>query len=214
MKHFFATLYFAVLATVFLPITARAANGLWVSLVAGVNASTLTYHGNDAPSNTTRQLGLLGGASSTVHFSDNVALRVEVLYSEKGETRERTNVQGVRAEYTTSLAYIDIPATAMILFSGKRIRPYFFTGPVLSTRVGTVRATINGEKQQVEDNAIEPLDIGITFGIGARLPIGWNAVEVDMRYTSGLTNTDNISTTPWERQHSVFSLTARYSFSL
>lgn len=213
MKHLLATAYFLFCATVVLPTTTRAASGLWVSIVAGMNASTFTYSESNAP-NDKWKIGILGGASAALQFSDNIALRVEGLYSEKGSTVTTTDIHGVRSEYTTTLSYIDIPINAVVLLSGKRITPYLFAGPVFSIKAGEARTTINGQELPQGDAAIKPLDMGATFGIGVRIPVGQAAIELDTRYTAGLLYIDDNSTLPWDRQHSTLSLTARYSFAL
>lgn len=203
------------LSIAFFPSATQAENGLQVSLVAGLNTSTLTYHGDDAPNSNNWRLGVLGGIGCAVYFSENIGIRAEGLYCQKGYTLQTTNDKGIHAEYTTTFAYIDIPITGIVLLPGKRVTPYLFAGPVFGIKVGDAKTTVNGAELRVESDNIKALNVGATLGIGTSIPVGSNAIGFDARYTAGLANIDKeTATTPWERRHTTLSFTARYSFSL
>ena len=133
------------------------------------------------------KLGLAGGALVQVPLSDNMAFRVEALYSQKGAKYEAGgNTAKVNMDYieVPLLVMFQIPTTGSVL-------PFLLGGGYLGYLM-SAKITNGGPDVNVKDDC-NSLDYGIMVGAGALIN---NMIEICARYSMGLgtvvKNPDNI----------------------
>lgn len=170
-------------------------------LKAGLN--TAFFSGDDAV-NSDPRLGFVGGITSQFPLTPSVAIQLEALYSQKGETYE--NMSGL--DEVTKLAYLEIPASVRLsvplgdlLEGGVTLGGYL--GVPLSSEV------------EVDGEDASDLDANLDFGPLVGVDIGSGPVYVDARYTFGLTDAiefDPVRGSDLDLKNQVVSLTFGYRF--
>ena len=170
-------------------------------LKAGLN--TAFFSGDDA-NNSDPRLGFVGGITSRFPLTPSVAIQLEALYSQKGETYE--NMSGL--DEVTKLAYLEIPASVRLsvplgdlLEGGVTLGGYL--GVPLSSEV------------EVDGEDASDLDANLDFGPLVGVDIGSGPVYVDARYTFGLTDAiefDPVRGSDLDLKNQVVSLTFGYRF--
>jgi len=129
-------------------------------------------------------------------LSENVALRFEPMYLQKGAKQEGSD-QGVNFEVELKGATLEVPALIKISLGTSTTRPYLIAGPtigfVLSAKQ-SVKATGPGVNIDQEDDIkdlVKSIDFGVAFGAGVSFPAGNNSVFVEGRYALGLNNVND-----------------------
>jgi len=149
--------------------------------------------------------GTAGYTSATlVSFGGFVTYKVdpinivgEVLYDQKGCT----------AVNTLTLGYlgINVLASYPIPMEGD-LKPMVFAGPSVGFLMSASAAGVDVK------SGYGGTDFGIIFGAGASYKLGTGAILLDVRYSLGLANIDNPTTTSQTNQ--VFSVCVGYAFDL
>ncbi|QHT68589.1 PorT family protein [Rhodocytophaga rosea] len=157
----------------------------------GVNISD--FNGDVANNNI--QLGFSGGAMLTYSVVNTFGISVEALYSQKGAKFENAAYGSERMNFNRRINYIEVPVLARyFLNKNGDFRPNLFIGPdfgfKLSAKDANRELTSGTARPDVDiSNAINPVDVGITGGIG----LNFSVIEsmrflIDARYTYGLTD--------------------------
>lgn len=174
-----------------------------IGLVGGVNLANLRVDPKLEGPDLSNRLGFGAGGVLEFGLSENVALRFEPIFLQKGAkqkgsqqlTDEQGNVLGtVDVELTIKASFIEVPALLKIALGTKSTRPYIAVGPtvglLLSNKV-SIKASglgVNVEDEQDLKDESKSIDFGVTFGAGLTFAAGSNSVFFEGRYALGLTN--------------------------
>lgn len=186
----------------------------------GLNVSDFT--GDVANNNV--QLGVATGAMLTYSVVNTFGISLEALYSQKGARFEnqpaitQVGTQGQRFNFNRRVNYIEVPVLARyFLNKNGDFRPNLFLGPDFGFKLSAKdvnRELSTGAEQPDMDisNVINPVDVGITGGIG----LNFSVIErtrflFDVRYTYGLSD---ITETPGKLSNSVINFTFGMSFGI
>ena len=193
------------------PASAQASFGV----KAGLNVSN--FVGDDANGSEAR-LGFVGGLTSRLAVNPSVALQLEALYSQKGDTFDAIVLEGARDyQIDTRIDYLEIPASLRL---GVPLSPLLDAGVSLGGYVGVPLSSslsVDGDVpsdvvRDVEDIDLDPAtDYGVLIGVD----IGSGPFYVDGRYTLGLagaTDNDPVFGLDLDRKNSVASFTFGYRF--
>ena len=126
------------------------------------------------------------GAVADYYCSENISLRAEVLYANKGTTIKAKNND---PEFNLRTSSIDIPLLFKYEFGTDR-KLYLVAGPTFAY---TLTSKLKTEINNIEFNAdlkslTEKIDIGATFGAGFNFPIKTGKIFFEARYNMGFTN--------------------------
>jgi opacity protein-like surface antigen len=166
----------------------KGATDFFASVTDGVN--TLDLSGDIGDSRT----GFAGGGFATAHFSDVFALRLELLYTQKGGTGP-VNVMfngspAGTADVTFKADYIEIPVLAVAsLPTAGKTKVNVFGGPSIGFKTGAkVKVEFQGESdEQDNSDGMESTDFGFAAGAGLSFATSPRVhLVADGRYTFGL----------------------------
>jgi hypothetical protein len=168
---------------------ADAARKRWdVGLHGGPNVAGI-YGVDEDSLGASNRSGFAIGVYMTKWLGDNMGVRLEALYSQKGAVRKERDEPDV----TAKLDYIDFPL--MLLFSREltqnKLFGHFYVGPALSLRVN---AEFEGPANTSE--SLSDITTGWDFGGALGLAFAFRAarrldVTLDLRYTVGFKSIDN-----------------------
>jgi hypothetical protein len=173
------------------PQTLRRRQVVSIGPKIGVNLSDL----NGDVNNHSLQPGISAGAMLTYSVVNTFGISVEALYSQKGAKFKNTAYNGASNNFNRRLNYIEVPVLARyFLNKSGDFRPNLFIGPDFGFKLNAKdvnRKITNGADQPNQDvsEAITPVDVGITAGIGLNFAV----VEkmrflIDARYTYGFSD--------------------------
>jgi hypothetical protein len=179
----------------------------------GLNLAT--FNGKDANQlgNLSSKAGLYIGGFFNYHFTELFALQPEIAFTMKGAD---ATVNGANVTYTAN--YIEIPVLLKfyIPIEGSRtIKPSLFAGPAFAFNVASSgEVTENGTSTTIDlSNDTKSFDFGLAFGGGVGFLVGRGLLDFSLRYTLGITTTDN-SPSNLSITNGVFAIIANYGFSL
>lgn len=163
-----------------------------LGVVAGANI--FTFGGSDA-SGVTSRTAFYAGAALTIPLGANAFVEPQLLYSAEGakmtvfDSTLATNVTG-----TFKLAYLRVPVLFGLNFgSAGGVRPRIYAGPAIGIKAScNLEASAMGTSVSSSctdvDLKMKGVDLGVTGGGGATIPVGRGTISVDARYTLGLTD--------------------------
>jgi len=177
----------ALVTLVLAPAIAAAQSSTTFGVKAGLTAATVKV--DDSEGSFKRLLGAVGGVFIGHNLSDNLALQVEGLASQRGT---KTNF-GSGAETTYRLTYIDVPVLARFgntTTNGTHF--HVFTGPQFSFLMSAKEST-DGVSGSIDlKDELTSSDIGWTVGAG----VEQGSLSLDARYTLGLKNINGSPSDP------------------
>ncbi|MDZ7694951.1 MAG: porin family protein [Balneolaceae bacterium] len=149
--------------------------------------------------------GFVFGLSLGFPLTDAFMVQPEILYIEKGS---RETVQETGTEFNLTLDYVEVPVLAkyQLLDSGT-IRPNIYAGPYAAFLIenhSDIEQPNSSEfspdqlVQQAKDS-----EFGAILGAGADLHFTFNTMSVDLRYSTGLSNVFDVSTSQTIRNGSL-----------
>ena len=103
-------------------------------------------------------------------------LRVEALYTMKGVTNGST---------TVALDYVEVPVLAKVAFGGESVTPFLYSGPSAGLKISAKRKDPSGDLDY--GDSIHGVEASWVFGGGLEFAAGGRAIQLDVRYTRGLT---------------------------
>ncbi len=180
---------------------------------AGLNFATLTEADDDVFVQSSRRLGLIGGAWVRVVQRDAFSFQVEGLISEKGLKFEVQD-DGVEFSGDIRIRYFEVPLLARVDLgaAGGSGRFYLLGGAAPAFRLGDGRVTFEAEGQEesrdIEDltgEALKSFDLGLVAGAG----VEFGRALVEGRYTHGRLVTGEGDDSPKNR---VFSVLVGFRF--
>jgi hypothetical protein len=185
--------------------------------IGGLNIST--FNGKDANQlgNLSSKTGVYIGGFLNYRFSELFALQPEVVYTMKGADAT-VNINDVNANLTYSANYIEIPVLLKfyIPISGARtVKPSLYVGPAFAFNVSSnVTVSANNQTQTVDmSSSTKGFDFGVAFGGGVGFVLGKDLLDISVRYTLGITTTDN-SPSNLSVTNGVFAIIAGFAFGI
>jgi len=202
MRNFMKVL--VVMAIALISYTATAQFGA----KGGLGASSLLLKDND--DNLTAEAGNAGfsfhfGGGYEIDFSDQLSFEPALLLTQKKSSFDLNTL------VTFNLLYIEMPLNMKFYFLdlGDSSRLYGLGGGslgfLMSAKRDNDKLNIGGK---TNDN-LKPLDVGINFGAGAQF---FDALNVDLSASIGVTNLSNDITNGLKNKNSVVRLTVTYQF--
>ena len=153
------------------------------------------------------QQGATAGVSLSIDINRVVGLRTGVRYAGKG-TNMTIDLSGPffgsvpTFEASMRFAYLELPFLLALTIPSGRARgvgPYFLLGPVVGARVECgIEVSYQGQTQTAtcadDDDDLEldtaPVELGLLFGAGVRIPAGPVRATLEFGYNVGLTDVD------------------------
>ena len=120
-------------------------------------------------------------------LSQNIALRLEPMYLQKGADIEW---EGYEGEFIIKLSCLEVPLMFKYSLSSDNINPYFMAGPSIGFNLSakTEASSIGvSEETDIKDET-QSIDFSLDFGAGVSAPMGNNSIFLEARYALGLTN--------------------------
>ena len=177
------------LISTFLLSDADAVRKRWdVGVHGGANIAGIYGVDEDSLGSNNRN-GFAIGIYGTKWIGENLGVRLEAMYSQKGATRRDPG----EPEVTAKLDYIDIPLTVLFSreLSRRKFYGHFYVGPTLSFRVHAEYDDTTGTAENLDD-ITESYDFSGALGVAFALrAIERLDVTLDLRYTVGFVSIDN-----------------------
>ena len=163
----------------------------------GVNYSTFNN-----TNNTEYKAGVLAGVFANISIpATPMAVQPEILYAQYGSNFEDTDAK-------FSVDYIQVPVLAKFAFGPPKspVVPEVFFGPYAGFKVNS---ELQGQNVSVEsDDFFESTDLGVAVGAGVNI----SRINLEFRYTAGLTNVVANPDFEDDQKNGAFSLTAGIRF--
>lgn len=152
-----------------------------------------------------------GGLYVELGFTRYLAVRSELLFSQKGAT-----VDTGQGELTLKTNYLELPVVLVgQLPFARSYSPHLLAGPALSLKLYERRGA-PGFSVDADETAFERTDAGVMVGAGASLG-GPGRLQVEVRYILGLRDVTQTVTTqpldetlPTDGTNGVWSIVARF----
>lgn len=179
----------STLALVFLTASLSQAQ-VGFGIKGGVNFANVG--GADAPPNSKTLTGFAAGGYLEISLPMLFTIQPEVLYSQKGFTADE-NFLGTNVKVTGSLNYLEIPVLLKYSLPVPVVKPSLYAGPamgILLSAKGKAEAAGQSQEEDIKSQTANT-DFGLVLGASANVAI----INVDVRYTLGLTTIDKNGTT-------------------
>lgn len=137
---------------------------------AGVGLTNFSTDPDVGGSSGTR---FMGGAALELDLAESVYFQPEVLYTSYAQSGA-----------TSSLDYLAVPMLLKAKFAAGAVSPFLVAGPALGLRLSSATGSV-----------YKSINFSLDFGGGLEIPAGSVAVTLDVRYSLGLTNTLDTTTT-------------------
>ncbi len=195
---------------------AAGAVGIEKGVKAGVNLASFRGEFADLADPEIRA-GFVGGAFAAFGFAPDLAVQVEVLFSQKGAkfTGEETDELGDPLgayESVVKTNYLEVPVLLRgTLLRHSPVRPMYYIGPTAGISLGgTVETDLAGAADQdLED--LKAVDLGLALGAGVGFDLGGRKLTAEFRYTTGFADIHDLAGNA-ESVNSVFSFLAGIAF--
>jgi opacity protein-like surface antigen len=197
-------------------VAAQAGGGIVAKgIKAGVNIAGV--RGSDTDSHHKSRIGFVGGGFLTYAFTPALAIQPEVLYSQKGYKWEDGS-----CKETGKYDYIEIPILLKYMFQMQgSTTPSLYAGVapafLMSAKVewedcewGDGLILGNSGSEDIKDYT-KSTDFGFVFGGGVDFALGTGLLMFDVRYTLGLTETDDTDYN-WDEKNKAITIMAGYGF--
>jgi len=151
---------------------AQGEEGLSFGVKAGVSAGSFLNEDVDSG----RRIGLTAGGFMDYPLTSALDLRVEVLYTMKGVTNGST---------TVALDYVEVPVLGRFAFASGGVTPVLYSGPSAGLKVSAKAKSSSGDFDY--GDLVHGVEASWVFGGSLGFAAGERAIELDVRYTLGLT---------------------------
>ena len=163
----------------------------YIGVVGGLNIANLRgddEDGEDIDFSSRTVFGI--GGVLDLGLNENIALRLEPMYLQKGAEFDVTDPDLDSAQLKFKAAYLEVPVFLKFAFGTSATRPYVMAGPTIGFNLSS-KFDISAPGINVEvdiDELTETIDFGFGLGGGVSFPMGNNSIFVEGRYTFGLTD--------------------------
>jgi len=178
---------FVVLLALFIALPASAQVKLGV--IGGANLANL--NGKDVDGEkidfSSRTAFGVGGVLD-VGLSENVSLRFEPMYLQKGTEFTDTDPDLGTATFAFKAGYLEVPALLKIALGTSSTRPYLMVGPSIGVNLSSkLKFSASGISAELDAKEItKSTDFGLAFGAGLSFPVSTSSIFVEGRYNLGL----------------------------
>ena len=166
-------------------------NKFSLGIIGGLNFADMHFPNNQGPDaqEISTRLGFGIGAVLDIRLSENIFVRIEPMYLQKGGKVEEGSDPVNQPEGQINLSYIEIPLLIQYTFEN-RIKPYLIAGSTLGYNLTSeMEFDLTGLKFKGDLKEVtEPFDLGLTFGGGVQAPVGIGTIFLEGRYSYGLIN--------------------------
>jgi opacity protein-like surface antigen len=185
-------LLLVVLLALFIALPAGAQHR--IGFVGGLNLANVSLDPDPDPGFDLKNRTAFGaGGVLDLRLAENVALRFEPMYLQKG-TKVEGNVDAVgKVEQTVKANYLEMPVLVKLALGTSTTKPYLMAGPTIGFLLSAKTITKAAGQEEEEDikEFVKDIDFGLDFGAGVSFPAGNNAIFVEGRYALGLTNVND-----------------------
>lgn len=212
-----------LLAALTLPATAQTTFGLKLGVqAADVSVDDGRDDNGDDNVEFEGRLGFLGGVTADIALTSGLAVRPELLYTQKGFRNlfggDDADIDG---DVSFRLDYLEVPL--LIAYTGRTASAFEFSveaGPTFAYRLAVdASCTGNGdlcegfdsdEVSEEFDDILEEIDLGLALGA----TVGSGPFGAGVRYTRGFSNVydSEVVDNGFEVTNSTFAATLRYRF--
>jgi outer membrane protein W len=180
---------FALLLAGLIAATATSA-GAQIDLGVRAGLSVSTFLGSQDPDFSSR-LNFTGGLTLRHDLSRNLSIQPEIVYAVKGAATE-TEIDGVPAEVSFSITYLEFPALIRYSFSPRSsISPVVAAGPSVAWNADArvrFRAVGSDLEFTESDDSVASFDMGVAAEAGVDVKWDLRTVSAAVRYTFGVTD--------------------------
>ena len=166
-------------------------NKFSLGIIGGLNFADMHFPNNQGPDaqEISTRLGFGIGAVLDIRLSENIFVRIEPMYLQKGGKIEEGSDPVNQPEGQINSSSIEIPILIQYTF-GNRIKPYLIAGPTVGYNLESdIEFDLTGLKFKGDLKEVtETFDLGLTFGGGVQVPVGFGIIFLEGRYTYGLLN--------------------------
>lgn len=130
----------------------------------------------------------LGGILD-LHLANNVTLRLQPMYLQKGAKLESDELPDL--EFKFKLSYVELPVLLKLALGKGASRPYLLAGPAvgfLSSAKIAVKASGTPEVAVDAKEFFKDIDFNLAFGAGLSFAAGKNVIFFEGRYALGIAN--------------------------
>jgi len=162
-----------------------------LGIIGGLNIANLNGEDADGSNIDFSSRTALGvGGILDIGLSENVALRLEPMYLQKGGKFDATDPDLGTATFTFKAGYLEVPAFLKIALGTNTTRPYLMAGPAIGVNLSPkVNLSASGVSLETDaDKITKSTDFGLGFGAGVSFPAGSSSIFVEGRYVLGLTD--------------------------
>ncbi len=192
----------AVALTVSVPAFAQQAG-----VKAGVNVSSVK-DSDDFEGDSSR-VGPIGGVWLRTAPAGRFSFQVEGLFSEKGFEMD-LEVLGILAKADMRIRYVEVPLLGRVDFggAGSGARVFALAGMAPAFKLAAhLTSDVHGEQQRDDvGDDVKAFDLGLAGAVG----IEWRRVQVEARYTHGLTSIPTDPDSDQTIRNRVFSVLAGF----
>lgn len=149
--------------------------------------------------------GLAIGAALQLKLASAFAIQPEVLFSCKGfklkeEFYDDYSGESIDITEKISFRYLEIPVLFQVLIpAGDAVIPQLYAGPAVAFKTGFAGKEEAGDEEELTDKEademselLKTVDFGITMGAGLGIKAGPGRLVLDIRFTLGLTDIQDI----------------------
>ena len=166
-------------------------NKFSLGIIGGLNFADMYFPNSQGldDQEITTLLGFGAGAVLDIRLSENILVRIEPMYLQKGGKIEEGTDPVNQPEGQIKSSYIEVPLLIQYTF-GNRIKPYLIAGPTVGYNLTSeIEFDLTGLKFTGDLKEVtETFDLGLTFGGGVQVPVGFGTIFLEGRYSYGLLN--------------------------
>ncbi len=185
VKHCLACLTLAACLT-----TPSADAQQWTGAIK-LGGATTNFRGHllVGPTTWQRVTGLSAAVAFGLHLGHGLLPQVELHYVQMG-AKTAVKYLGIPVWLQSDLAYLSIPLLAQYRLATRgTMHPRLFAGPFVAFQMSaylTLTPRDAGQSIVEQDQSVEPMDYGFTFGAGIDFEVASQLLTAEVRYTLGM----------------------------
>lgn len=162
-----------------------------VGMVGGLNLANMYFPNSQDPDDQeTTFLSRFGaGIVLDLRLSEHLFAHIQPMYLQKGCKIKEGNDPVNQPEGRIISGAVELPLLIQYRF-GKSVRPYLLAGPSFGYNLNSqIEFEITGLSFEGDMKEVtEVFDLGVSFGGGVQVPLGFGQIFMEGRYTHGLLN--------------------------
>lgn len=162
-----------------------------VGIVGGLNLASMDFPNSQEPDDqeTTIISRFGAGIVFDLQFSEHLYAHIQPMYLQKGCKIQEGNDPVNQPEGRIISAAVELPVLIQYRF-GSNVRPYLMAGPSFGYNLNSqIEFELTGLSFEGDmKDVTEVFDLGISFGGGVQVPLGFGQIFLEGRYTHGLLN--------------------------